>query len=146
MKYFKNNMWCKNDKRGRDLSRPCNTVWMILAEVCTKFRNGIYKEVLKLFKMYRNLNLIRQIAGYATQHEIIQNLSKIVEKHLIRLKKIIFTLYPVHSRVGRGNLLLRQSVPHFLPNSGSIACWVAAFNAALSLDTRAKKWKFLNFK
>ena len=27
-----------------------------------------------------------------------------------------FTLYPAHSRVGRGNLVLRHSVPHFLPN------------------------------
>ena len=34
---------------------------------------------------------------------------------------ISFTLYPAHSRVGRGNLVLRHSVPHFLPNSGDIA-------------------------
>ena len=33
-------------------------------------------------------------------------------------KQISFTLYPTHSRVGRGNLVLRYSVPHFLPNSG----------------------------
>ena len=30
--------------------------------------------------------------------------------------------FATHSRVGRGNLLLRHSVPHFLPNSGGIAC------------------------
>ena len=30
---------------------------------------------------------------------------------------------------GRGNLVLRHSVPHFLPNSGGIACWVAELNA-----------------
>ena len=40
----------------------------------------------------------------------------------------IFTLYPAHSRVGRGNLMLRHFVPHFLPNSGSIACWVTELN------------------
>ena len=33
-----------------------------------------------------------------------------------------FTLYPAHSRADRGNLVLRHSVPHFLPNSGGIAC------------------------
>ena len=59
--------------------------------------------------------------------------------------EISFTLYPAHSRVGRGNLVLRHSVPHFLPNSGAIACWVAELNAALNLDTRAKKYKY-NFK
>ena len=33
-----------------------------------------------------------------------------------------FMLYPAHSRVGRENVVLRHSVPHFLPNSGGIAC------------------------
>ena len=46
-----------------------------------------------------------------------------------------FKLYPAHSRVGRGNLVLWHSVPLFLPNSGGIACWVAQLNAALCLDT-----------
>ena len=32
------------------------------------------------------------------------------------------TLYPAHSRVGRGNLVFRHSVLHLLPNSGDIAC------------------------
>ena len=54
--------------------------------------------------------------------------------------KISFPLYPSHSRVGKGNLSLRHSVPHFLPNSGGIACRVAELNAALVLDTKAKKW------
>ena len=49
-----------------------------------------------------------------------------------------FMLYPAHSRVGRGNLVLRHSVPHFSPSSGGIACCVAELNPALS-DTRAKK-------
>ena len=31
------------------------------------------------------------------------------------------SLYPPLSRVGKGNLVLRHSVPHFLPNSGGIA-------------------------
>ena len=60
----------------------------------------------------------------------------------IQKNQISFTLYPAHSRVGRGNLVLRDSVPHFLPNSGAIACCVVELNAALSLDTRAKKWKY----
>ena len=33
-----------------------------------------------------------------------------------------FKLYPAHSRVGRGNVVLRHSVPQFLPNSRGIAC------------------------
>ena len=41
--------------------------------------------------------------------------------------------------VGRGNLVLQHSVPHFLPNSGGIAYWVVELNAALCLDTRVKK-------
>ena len=60
---------------------------------------------------------------------------------IIKKKLINFTLYPAHSRVGRGNLLLRHSVPHFLPNSGGIACLGAELNAALNLDPRAEKWK-----
>ena len=44
-------------------------------------------------------------------------------RHKKHLLKIIFTLYPAHSTVGRGNLVLRYSVPHFPPSSGDIACW-----------------------
>ena len=51
-------------------------------------------------------------------------------------------MYPAHSRVGIGNLVLRHSIPPFSPSSGDIACWVAELNAALILDTRAKKWKY----
>ena len=45
-------------------------------------------------------------------------------------------------RIGRGDLVLRQTVPHFPPSSGGIACSMAEVNAALCLDTRAKKWKY----
>ena len=31
----------------------------------------------------------------------------------IKLNQISFTLYPAHSRVGRGNLVLKHSIPHF---------------------------------
>ena len=62
--------------------------------------------------------------------------------HVKKIIIISFTLYPAHGSVGRGNLVLRHSVPHFLPNSGGIACWVAELNAALNFDTRAKKWKY----
>ena len=51
---------------------------------------------------------------------------------------ISFTLYPAHCSVGRENLVLRHSVPHFLPNSGDIVWWVAKLNVALNLDTRAR--------
>ena len=44
---------------------------------------------------------------------------------------------------GRRNIVWRHSVPHFLPNSGDIACWVAELNAAFCLDTRAKKCKYM---
>ena len=69
------------------------------------------------------------------------NTSLNYERNIIKII-ISFTLHPIHSRVGRGNLLLRHSVPHFLPNSGGIACLVAELNAALCLDTRAKKWEY----
>ena len=48
-------------------------------------------------------------------------------------------LYPAHSRVSRGNLMLRYSVPHFPASPGGIARGVAELNAALCMDTRAKK-------
>ena len=32
-------------------------------------------------------------------------------------------LYPAHSMVGRGNLVLKHSVPHFLPNAGLRVEW-----------------------
>ena len=44
-----------------------------------------------------------------------------------------FTLYPAHSRVDRGYLVLRHYVPHFLPNSGGIACWVADLKPRFAL-------------
>ena len=53
-----------------------------------------------------------------------------------------FTLYPLHSKVDRANLVLRHFVPHFTPNFLDIGCWVAELNAALCVDTRAKKWKY----
>ena len=49
---------------------------------------------------------------------------------------LILTLYPAHSKVGKGNLVLRHSVPHVPPHSGGIACSVAELNALLCLDTR----------
>ena len=52
------------------------------------------------------------------------------------------TLYLTDIRKGRRNLALRHSVSHFPLNSGGIACQVAEHNAALCLDTRAKKWKY----
>ena len=42
------------------------------------------------------------------------------KKENIQKNEISFTLHPAHSKVGRGNLGLRQSVPHFLPNSRAI--------------------------
>ena len=50
-----------------------------------------------------------------------------------------FTLYPAHSNVGRGNLVLRHFVPHLLPNSGGIACRVTELNTAHRPYIRAKK-------
>ena len=55
-------------------------------------------------------------------------------------------VYQLHfvSRTQQGRqkepVVLRHSFPHFPPDFGGIACWVAALNAALSLVTRAKKW------
>ena len=42
-----------------------------------------------------------------------------LELKLIIKNQISFTLYPAHSRVGRGKLVLRHSIPHFLQNSTS---------------------------
>ena len=49
-------------------------------------------------------------------------LYRVIIFYLITLSKISFTLYPAHGRVGRGNLVLRHSVPNFPMNSGGIKC------------------------
>ena len=56
------------------------------------------------------------------------------------IMKISFPLYPAYSRVDKGHVVLRHSILHFPSNFGGIACWMAELNAALYLDTRAKKW------
>ena len=54
------------------------------------------------------------------------------------------TLYHAHSRIGRGNVVLKHSVLHFLSNYGDITGGVTKLNAALCLHTKAKKLK-MNF-
>ena len=48
---------------------------------------------------------------------------------------------------GRQRELSVKTVPHFLPNSGGIACWVAELNAALAQNEtekmKMKKYAFL---
>ena len=63
--------------------------------------------------VYRNVQLV--CIAYAYSIVIVFLVPLII-------LKISFTLYPAHSKVGRENLVLRHSVPHFLPNSGGIAC------------------------
>ena len=53
-----------------------------------------------------------------------------------------FTMYPTHSGVGRGNLVLTHSVPQFPPNFIVFACWVVEINALLCHDIRTKIWKY----
>ena len=52
-------------------------------------------------------------------------------------------MYPAHSRVGRGNIVIRYSVPHFPPNFRGIACWMAEFNAGLLLWCQSEEMKIL---
>ena len=47
-------------------------------------------------------------------------------------------LYSTHSRIGRGNLVLKPSAPHLPSKSEGIACLVAELNAALCLETKAR--------
>ena len=48
-------------------------------------------------------------------------------------------LYSTHSKVGKENLVLRHSIPHFLPNSGGIACWAIKLNATLRLRHQSEE-------
>ena len=57
-------------------------------------------------------------------------------------KNLLHAVSRTQQGVREENLVLRHSGPHFQPNSGGIACWVAELNAALILDTRAKKWEY----
>ena len=52
-----------------------------------------------------------------------------------------FMLYPVNSRISRGNLVLRHSVPHFPLSSAGSAYWMVELNTALCFIIRASKWK-----
>ena len=80
---------------------------------------------------------------YLTCHYRVYSLVALPLRHDACIKKIIsFTLYPAHIRVGRGNLVLRLTVPHFPLSSRGVAYWGAELNAALCLDNRAKKWKY----
>ena len=92
-----------------------------------------------IFKLHRNISSFNSTRSYYR-----------FERHFCRKeqprtqKLLFFCLYfhTNHSRVGRGKLVLRHSVLHFLLNSGGIACWVAELKAALSHETKAKKWKY----
>ena len=48
--------------------------------------------------------------------------------------RFYFLLLLSASRVGRGKLVLRHSIPHFPLSSGGIACWVGEINAAVNLQ------------
>ena len=62
-----------------------------------------------------------------------------VKTQFFKSAQISFTLYPAHSRVGRGNLVLIHSVRLFPTNSGDIAIGVSELNAAFCLDARARE-------
>ena len=93
--------------------------------------------LFKTLKIFSNKLFFISTVTLSNFHIIIPTIT-----HEIINLIISFTLYPAHSRVRRGNVVLRHFVPHFPPSSGGIACWMAELNAALSLDTRAKKWKY----
>ena len=57
---------------------------------------------------------------------------------------VSFTLYPAHRRMGRWNLVLRHSVPRFLPNLGGFACQVTELHAALCLEPERRN-EHINF-
>ena len=88
---------------------------------CTVEEMAIIIKIINMFhKWVVSVNII-----------FISRVGRGVRSVLTRLNNSFnFTLYPAHWRVGRGNLVLRHSVPHFLPYSGGIACWVAELNAA----------------
>ena len=59
---------------------------------------------------------------YATvisEHPFLLLCLKLYLYHYLKIK-ISFTLHPAHSRVGRGNLVLRDSVSHFPLSGGTL--------------------------
>ena len=46
---------------------------------------------------------------------IMMKCKNVISYKIFKKNQISFTLYPEHSRVGRGNLALRHSLCHFLP-------------------------------
>ena len=101
-------------------------------------RHGFHLEYLNKFKIKNNnicpctnnliqnlVHLIKYCHRYSLQiseHIINCNIHNIATPFIIHnlINNISFTAS--HSRVGRGNLVLRHSVPHCLSNSGGIAC------------------------
>ena len=59
-----------------------------------------------------------------------------------KINQISFTLYAAHSRVGRGNLILRHSIPHFSPKSGVIAHCSGGTQRRVFLRHQTKKLKY----
>ena len=57
----------------------------------------------------------------------------VVLKIAINKKNQLHTISHTQQGRQRANIVLRHSVPHFLPNSGGISCGVAELNAALDL-------------
>ena len=61
--------------------------------------------------------LLHRIALYSSI--ILFSFDQLFCFYIVKIKIIIsFTLYPAHSRVGWGNLVLGHSVPQFPPNPG----------------------------
>ena len=72
------------------------------------------------------LVLLRHVGlkAQSTKHNLknTTNFKAFFPKIYVEWLSFSFTLYPAHSRVGRGNLVLGHSVPYFSPSSGGIEC------------------------
>ena len=55
---------------------------------------------------------------YKVQATFVWLVFNLMEQNMANKKQISFTLYPAHSRIGKGKLVLRHSVPHLSANFG----------------------------
>ena len=78
-----------------------------------------------------------------------QDTSVNIHSHYLFHDLYSFTLYPANNRIGRGNLVLRHSVPHFLsfpsafPLNFSRNCVLSGLNAGLLSCCQREKVKIL---
>ena len=104
----------------------CLNTTLCLSTPSTPIPCGIQRKAVRTIFRYHSREINKQTTLSLVTYEMICHTLEYTGKLSVK-RKFFYQLhasrmYPAHSRVGRGNLVLRHFVPHFLPNSGGFAC------------------------